>query len=116
MNEINDKEECIEIKEYLTFNGTVQPVYDKFIERATNDLEIEGEPGSNFSEANKKLKEIVEYELTHYDKLEILQSIIDKFNDSCDDVYNVSIFDEDIIKAGIENWIGEKFEYDLTID
>ena len=110
MTEINEKDECIEVKEYLTFNGTVQPIYNEFLEEAESELfDIE----ESFDEDAKKRRAFLNYKLTHEDKIEILENIDDEFQ-RCDNYFdNASIFDRQIIIAALENWINEKFDLEI---
>lgn len=108
MVEVNESNVCLEIKETLSFECTVQSIYD----------EIKGEVQDAYE--NEYLIEddieageaFINYKLTISDKLKILEYIKDDYEyNSCQAEYEVSIFDEDGIRKAINDWVEETFEF-----
>ena len=113
MIEMNGKEEQIEIKEYLTFSGTVQPVYDEFVESAKDEI-ADLDPADY--DLENDLTEFINHKLTHEDKIEILECIEDQF-DRMENYYdNVSIFDREIVLVpAVQSWISGTFGVEIEI-
>ena len=105
MIEINKNDECIEIKECLTFNGTVQRIYDEFLEIAKDNEE-------SYEDKNE-LEKFLNHTLTHEDKIEILEYIADKYENEMNYFDNCSIYDEYLIKLCIEEWITDTFDIEI---
>lgn len=102
MIEVNDKELQIEVKETLTWNYVEEFHYNSI----KNMLDEEG------------MQSILDYELSTTDKKQILHYILNEFEDeeakaSYYDNYNVSVFDEEVIRKGIVLWLEEKFDVDV---
>ena len=106
---VNKQDFSIEVKEFLTFDSDVLKVYndlkDIFVEGDDEDTEI-----YNFLhhiELNKYIHYHKEHhQLTDEDKIEILNNIKDEYDDGYE--YD-SIFDDELIKKVLINWIDEKF-------
>ena len=102
--EFNDKEMKIEVKECLDFGYVkefvMNEIYDEF---------------EYYEQDN--IQEFIHHELTEDDKKNIMYAILDNFqSEEAKASYyggNVSIFDEDIIRKGIANWIFDKFEFSI---
>lgn len=105
MTTVNEKDECIEIKEFLTFDGTVKPIYEEFLDEARDDDTYE-------TDGIKKFKE---YQLTHEDKVEILERLKEHYEDEADYFDDATIFDRDIIVGALESWITDTFYISIEI-
>ena len=105
MTTVNEKDECIEIKEFLTFDGTVKPIYEEFLDEARDDDTYE-------TDGIKKFKE---YQLTHEDKVEILKRLKEDYENEAEYFDDASIFDRDIIVGTIECWLSDKFDISIEI-
>lgn len=107
MTTVNEEDECIEIKEFLTFDGTVKPIYEEFLDEARDDDTYE-------TDGIKKFKE---YQLTHEDKIEILERLKEQYEDEAEYLYfdNATIFDRNIIVGALESWISDKFDISIEI-
>ena len=107
MVEINETTVSIEIKETLSFECNVQPIYDDIkseVQDAYDNeylIEDDIDAGESF----------INYELTVSNKLEILEFIKDEYEyQSFNPEYEVSIFDKDVIRKAIIDWIEDEFE------
>ena len=102
--EFNDKEMSIEVKECLDFGYVkefvMNEIYDEFEDYEQDNVQ-------NF----------IHHELTEDDKKNIMYAILDNFqSEEAKASYygdNVSIFDKDIIRTGIANWIFDEFEFSI---
>lgn len=108
---INENQECVEISETLHFDGPVQNKYNEILEAQRDDLEIDKDELR--PDVIAKIEKFLNYTLTHEDKLEILENIVDKYEISMNYYENASIFDDDLIREGIEDWINENFDIEL---
>lgn len=108
---INEENESIEISECLAFSGKVQEEYNKILEDQQFDLE--NSPDIFSSDDIENVKKFVNHILTHEDKLKILEYIMDEYDRSSNYFDNQSIFDEDLIQKGIEDWINDNFDLNL---
>ena len=101
----------VQYSEQISFDTNVKCLYDNYINEIKEEL-------NNYDEDEVdaiKMKEIISYELTDEDKFGILKEIADdfeyeRFNNGD---YNASIYDEDIIKSAIRNYLEIKFEISL---
>lgn len=108
---INEDQECVEISEALPFNGPVQNKYNEILEYQRDDLEIDKDELR--PDVIAEIKKFLNYSLTHEDKLKILEYIVDKYERSMNYYENASIFDDDLIREGIENWITDNFNIEF---
>lgn len=109
MATINEETLSIETVETLSFDNDVQRVYDDIhddIESNIDDIEDD--------EVAREMKRFLKHELTHKDKVEILNFIKDDYEYELHHTYYpVSIFDEDGIRKGIKLWIEDTFNFDI---
>lgn len=114
MTVIDEKELTINIIESLSFEHTVQPVYDDFyddIQTCVAERKDEGVSSEDDYEL-AAMEEFLAYELTKEDKIEILKNIKDDYEyESYRSDCTVSLFDEDGINRAISNWIDETFGF-----
>jgi predicted RND superfamily exporter protein len=110
MVEINDVNFEIEIKEVFSFEYHALPKYDEIKNEVSDMIEdIEDIEDENTLES---INEFLEHELTDADKLSILEFIKNDYEfESCNPEYEVSIFDEDIIRKSIIDWIEDQFNF-----
>ena len=108
---INEDQECVEISEFLQFNGPVQNKYNEIVEALQFDLDMNKD--ELHPDSIEDTKKFLNYTLTHEDKLKILEYIVDKYERSMNYYENASIFDDDLIREGIENWITDNFDIEL---
>lgn len=114
MIEFNEKLEQIEIKETLSFEYYVLPIYNDIID----DLEYEHchNITDPFTLENKEkieydnVEKFLNHTLTHDDKMEILHYIEDEYERCSNYFENASIFDEHMIKDCLLTWIADNFE------
>ena len=108
MVEVNESNICLEIKETLSFECTVQSIYDDIKDEVKDAYENEYLTDDDI-EAGESF---INYELTVSNKLEILEFIKDEYEyQSCQSEYEVSIFDEDGIRKAINDWVEEEFGF-----
>lgn len=108
---INEDQECVEISEALHFNGPVQNKYNEILEYQRDDLEINKDELR--PDVIAEIKKLLNYSLTHEDKLEILEYIVDEYEQGSEYFESQSIFDDDLIQKGIENWITDNFNIEF---
>lgn len=113
MIEINEKELTIGIKETLSFEHHVQPIFDNVIENVKS--EIEDFSDEHDEDELENMKKFLIHELTNKDKLEILEKIKEDYEyeiyrNDCE----VSIFDNDGIFKGIADWITDNFDFECS--
>ena len=99
MVEVNEKDLSIGIKETLTFDNSVQKIYD--------DIH-EGYEWRSDEYEEESINQFLGHELTNEDKIEILKNIRDEYDNDYDYNYT-SIFDEDLIRKAIGNFIEDNF-------
>ena len=104
MIEINENEMQIEVKQVLDWNYIEEFHYNSILDMLEED--------------ECYFDEVFNYELNEQDKKQILNYIVDEFHEqearaSYYDNYNVSIFDEEVIRKGIVLWLEEKFEVEI---
>jgi hypothetical protein len=109
--QINEMNLSLETKEVFTFEGDVQSIYDDIIA----DYEFEYENGDYDAIVRNEIKELIDYELTNKDKIDILEKIKDDYEyelyrSDCE----VSIFDVDGIRKSVNEWIKETFELETV--
>ena len=109
--QINEMNLSLETKEVFTFEGDVQSIYDDIIA----DYEFEYENGDYDVIVRNEIKELIDYELTNKDKIDILEKIKDDYEyelyrSDCE----VSIFDVDGIRKSVNEWIKETFELEAV--
>ena len=109
---VNEETNCIEVIETLNFEETVLPVIKELQEQLNEKLSSEDKDDlTNFEieSANLFIK------TEEFNKRQIavcLQFIVDAFDEECNyPVYEPSVFDKDIIRKGVEQFIEEEFEY-----
>lgn len=111
---IDEKELTINITESLSFEYTVQPVYDDFYDDIQTIVEERKDAGDSVEDDYElyEMEKFLAYELTKDDKLEILEKIKEDYE--YDSFYSdcvVTLFDEDGIKSAIGYWINETFGF-----
>lgn len=117
MYTINEKELTIEIRETLSFDAHVQPIFDDIHEDVQFDVDdIESiEDPIDLEKVDEDLenkKQFLQHELTHVDKLIILGNILNYYEyAACRADCEISIFDEDGIRKGINDWIEANFDF-----
>lgn len=116
MIEVNEKQECIEIKECLTFEHSVKTIYDEFVDQARDDLE---NPQSDMDDDKlnrehiKRLENFINHELTHEEKIDILRELTDLYERNWEYNDTVTIFDADVIEEAVREWISYTFDLDF---
>lgn len=108
MIEFNDEHEQIEIKEFFSFSNHVLPIFNDILDELKYDDEQVN---------NKTIQKLLNYQLTHKDKMDILHAIEDEYERKLNyfDTYcNVSIFDEETIKECLMNWISDNFDIEFN--
>lgn len=109
MLRIDDVNLELVVEEHLSFEYHVDPKYDDIkddVQCSLDNGEIEDE------DILENVKEFLGYVLTTEDKLQILEFIKDDYDyESCNPEYEVSIFEDDLIKKSINDWIEDKFEF-----
>ena len=108
---IHENDLSIEVSEQLNFDYHVFPIFLELQEEAQYDLE-EAEKEEYHKDLND-LKRFAYYQLTKQDKLKILGFIMDNYEFESND-YNVSLFDEDLIRKSIQEWLEQNFDLDLN--
>ena len=106
MVEVNKDELTVEVKETLSFDYyAIKEAYSDAIDEVKCNLE------NDFYANNKEKSDaerFVNYELTHEDKVDILQKIADNYEENVE-WGTESLFDEDTIKNCIREWICDNF-------
>ena len=106
---INDVNISIEVKEIFSFEHHAEPIFDEIKYEVSDIL---GNDEIDDEDTLESVNEFLEHELTDADKLSILEFIKDDYEyESCNPEYEVSIFDEDIIRKSIIDWIEDNFEF-----
>lgn len=108
---INEDQECVEISEALHFNGPVQNRYNEIVEALQFDLDMNKD--ELHLDSIEDTKKFLNYTLTHEDKLKILEYIVDEYERGSEYFESQSIFDDDLIRKGIEDWINDNFDIEL---
>lgn len=126
MVEFNEKDLCIEVREQLSWDGSVKSVFEEirlelkdWYENNLEDIENTGEAydatPEDMENCGKFLDAVSDMEKnwSRELKIETLKNIIEHWNNvSYGDDCEVSIFDEDIIREGIYQTIEEEFDFD----
>ena len=126
MYKLNEKSLEIEITETLSFENHIKPKLDDIAEEFGYELE---EANIDFSEDNEdqdqefdsdmdRLRNIKKFmddynndNLSHDDYIEILETVYSHWEYiTSDGMINSSIFDEDIIKEGIFDWLETNYD------
>ena len=109
MISINEKELTVEIKETLSFEHSVQPMFEDIYD----DIKgvFEDDKDNLDDDTIKSYQEFLNYKMTNEDKVDILKRIVDDYEfelyrGDCE----VSIFDEDGIRKAICDWINDNFD------
>lgn len=103
----------IEFKEVLTFNGSIFPKIEE-IKNNLQDYLDNGDYKENFDP--EACKEFLKDNLNERHKSEICCNIINKCEEEhVEGIYDVSIFNEDIIKEGIYMFIEMEYEFNPRI-
>ena len=92
---LNAKDFELEIKEFLTFDGDILNVYNDL-----KDIFVDGD------EEESEIYNFLHHKITDDDKIEILTNLKNEYGDGYG--YD-SIFDEELIKKILIDWINEKF-------
>lgn len=109
--QINEMNLSLETKEVFSFEGDAQPIYDDIIA----DYEFEYENGDYNDIVRNEIKNLIDYELTNEDKIDILNQIKDDYEyESYHSDYKLSIFDEYEIRKSINRWIKNNFELETV--
>ena len=117
MFEINEEDCSIEIKECLTWEGSVLPRLECIKEEIQNIYDINKEDSDDMTEEDlencKNALDAIEAGLGQREKVTILCEIINYFEQVTyrEDI-EVSIFAQDIIEEGIYRFIEEEFYFD----
>ena len=115
---LNEKTNSILIGEELTFEHTVQPILDdetEYLETEYVNLDDDDYYTNNYGHYKKEVVghclNYIQKNLGPDDKNEILQKIIDAYErqDYYEDSSN-SIFNEDMIREQVQEWIDEKLD------
>ena len=110
MIKIIDEDESIKIEETLSFEHHLKPIYNDIREDIKYDMDE-----NYYSEKDKKeIESFLNYELNHQDKIEILDNLIYEYEKQYD-YENTSVFDEDIIKKVVKEWITDKYYIESLI-
>jgi hypothetical protein len=125
MIELNEKDLCIEIRESLSWDGSVKSVLEDihqelkdWYENNLEDIKETGEAYDATPEEMEDCKKILDFidmesDLPKEFKVAILKNIMENWDTvSYSNDYEVSIFDEDIIREGIFQTIEEEFNFD----
>ena len=103
----------IELKEVLTFDGSIFPKIEE-IKNNLQDYLDDGDYKDDFDP--EACREFLEDNLNERHKSEICCNIINKYEEEhSEGMYNVSIFDEDIIKEGIYMFIEMEYEFNPRV-
>lgn len=117
MFEINEKDCSIEIKECLTWEGSVLPRLDAIKDELENIYDINKDDLDDMTKEDlencKNALDAIKAGLSQREKVAILCEIINYFEQVTyrEDI-EVSIFAQDIIEEGIYRFIEEEFEFD----
>jgi hypothetical protein len=125
MVELNEKDLCIEIRESLSWDGSVKSVLEDihqelkdWYENNLDDIKNTGEAYDATPEEMEDCKKFLDFidmesDLSKEFKVAILKNIMENWDTvSYSNDYEVSIFDEDIIREGIFQTIEEEFNFD----
>lgn len=122
MVELNEKDLCLEIREYLTWDNSVKYVFEDIHQEIKdwyeNSLEDINENDDNLDEmenCGRFLDTInnMGNDLTRDFKVAILKNIMEHWEMVMYRNYgNSSIFDDDVIREGIYQTIEEEFNFD----
>jgi hypothetical protein len=135
MVELNEKDLCIEVHEQLSWDGSVKFVFNEIKDELTDwydgNLEDIREDGIAYDASYEDMENCgkfldfasdMEKDCSREFKVAVLKNIIDYWDTiscmlQCGTVlykedYEVSIFDEDIIREGIYRTIEEEFNFD----
>lgn len=122
MVELNEKDLCLEIREYLTWDNSVKNVFEDIHNEIKdwyeNNLEDIDENDDNLDEMEncERFLDTINNmgnDLTRDFKVAILKNIMEHwemvmYRNYC----NSSIFDDDVIREGIYQTIEERFNFD----
>ena len=125
MVELNEKDLCIEIRESLSWDGSVKSVLEDihqelkdWYENNLDDIKNTGEAYDATPEEMEDCKKFLDFidmenDLPKEFKVAILKNIMENWDTvSYSNDCEVSIFDEDIIREGIFQTIEEEFNFD----
>lgn len=126
MVELNEKDLCLEIREQLSWDGSVKFAFEEIRQELEdwyeNNLEDIKETGIAYDASYEDMENCgnfldyascMEKDLSREFKVAILKNIMEHWNNvSYRDDCEVSIFDEDIIREGIYQTIEEEFDFD----
>lgn len=122
MVELNEKDLCLEIREYLTWDNSVKYVFEDIHQEIKdwyeNNLDDINENDDNLDEmknCGRFLDTInnIGKDLTRDFKVAILKNIMEHWEMVMYRNYgNSSIFDDDVIREGIYQTIEEEFNFD----
>ena len=126
MVELNEKDLCIDVREQLSWDGSVKFVFEEVHQELEdwyeNNLEDIKNTGEAFDATPEDMENCgkfldfvssMEKDWPREFKVAILKNIIEHWNNvSYRDDCEVSIFDEDIIREGIFQTIEEEFDFD----
>lgn len=108
MTTIDEEKFELIITENLTFSGDVAPN----LEEAKEEIKAQLNEGE-YEEDKPNVLRFLQYKLKPEDKIQILKNITEVYEESCGRDWTASIFDDDIINEGIDQWIEEKFKFSL---
>lgn len=125
MVELNEKDLCIEIRESLSWDGSVKSVLEDihqelkdWYENNLDDIKNTGEAYDATPEEMEDCKKFLDFidmesDLPKEFKVAILKNIMENWDTvSYSNDCEVSIFDEDIIREGIFQTIEENYGFD----
>lgn len=105
--EINENDFSIEIKETLSFQHHVLPIIHAMQEDAAFVDDVD-------EELLQKFIDMTDENWTDKQKIDILSKITDQFGrESNYDLYQPSIFDEELIRDCCNSFLEEEFEFSL---
>ena len=117
MVELNEKDLCLEIREYLTWDNSVKYVFEEIHQEIKDwyDINESDDEVDQIDDCRRFLDAINKMgkDLTRDFKVAILKNIMEHwemvmYRNYC----NSSIFDDDVIREGIYQTIEEKFNFD----
>ena len=112
MIEFNDKLEQIEIKECLSFEHHVLPIFNEL--KGEIEYQHESKVPEDLNDVEKydyeKEEDFLTYKLSHEDKMEMLHYIEDEYERNSNYFDGASIFDEDSIRTCVWAWITDNFD------
>ena len=108
MTTIDEEKLEIHLSETFSFEHDVVPK----LEEAVDELKERVALGVEDKDEEEDIKKFLVYTLTQEDKVKILKNVVeDYYRETYRGDCEVSLFDEDGINRGINQWIEEKFKF-----